>query len=74
MNVPFMALCLLGCLLIRDHGLQRPDEVQIVARRVEAEEKIQSRENQEETQGASEKSLPGSRVSDDAAQTAQCRS
>jgi MFS family permease len=27
MNVPFMALCLLGCLLIKDHGLQRPDEV-----------------------------------------------
>lgn len=27
MNVPFMGLCLLGCLLIKDHGLQRPDEV-----------------------------------------------
>jgi len=27
MNVPFMGLCLLGCLFIRDHGLQRPDEV-----------------------------------------------
>ncbi|KAI5238072.1 MFS general substrate transporter [Aureobasidium subglaciale] len=26
MNVPFMALCLLGCVLIRDRGLQRPDE------------------------------------------------
>jgi MFS family permease len=30
MNVPFMGLCLLGCLLIKDHGLQRPDEVQVV--------------------------------------------
>lgn len=28
MNVPFMALCLFGCLLIKDHGLQRPGEVQ----------------------------------------------
>ncbi|KAI4724049.1 MFS general substrate transporter [Aureobasidium sp. EXF-10728] len=27
MNVPFMGLCLIGCLLIKDRGLQRPDEV-----------------------------------------------
>ncbi|KAF1829373.1 MFS general substrate transporter [Decorospora gaudefroyi] len=27
MNVPFLVLCLLGCLLIKDRGLQRPDEV-----------------------------------------------
>jgi MFS family permease len=26
MNVPFMGLCLIGCLFIRDEGLQRPDE------------------------------------------------
>lgn len=26
MNVPFIGLCLLGCLLIKDRGLQRPDE------------------------------------------------
>lgn len=30
MNVPFMGLCLLGCLLIKDHGLQHPGEVQNV--------------------------------------------
>jgi MFS family permease len=29
MNVPFMGVCLLGCLLIKDHGLQRPDEVDV---------------------------------------------
>jgi MFS family permease len=29
MNVPFMALCLVGCLLIKDRGLQRPDELQV---------------------------------------------
>jgi MFS family permease len=29
MNVPFMGLCLVGCLLIKDRGLQRPDEIQI---------------------------------------------
>jgi MFS family permease len=28
MNVPFMVLCLAGCLLIKDQGLQRPGEVQ----------------------------------------------
>lgn len=27
MNVPFMALCLLGCFFIKDRGLQRPEEV-----------------------------------------------
>ncbi|CAD0111672.1 unnamed protein product, partial [Aureobasidium uvarum] len=27
MNVPFMGLCLIGCILIKDRGLQRPDEV-----------------------------------------------
>jgi MFS family permease len=28
MNVPFIGLCLLGCLLIKDRGLERPDDVQ----------------------------------------------
>lgn len=28
MNVPFIGLCLLGCLLIKDRGLQRPNEGQ----------------------------------------------
>ncbi|CAA9963250.1 hypothetical protein P3342_008801 [Pyrenophora teres f. teres] len=27
MNVPIIALCLIGCFLIKDRGLQRPDEV-----------------------------------------------
>ena len=31
MNVPFIALCLLGCILIKDRGLQRPDEVELSA-------------------------------------------
>lgn len=26
MNVPFIALCLLGCVFVKDRGLQRPDE------------------------------------------------
>jgi MFS family permease len=29
MNVPFIGLCLLGCVLIKDRGLQRPDEVEL---------------------------------------------
>lgn len=29
MNAPCIALCLLGCVLIKDHGLQRPDEVEL---------------------------------------------
>jgi len=28
MNVPFISLCLVGCFLIKDHGLQRPEELQ----------------------------------------------
>lgn len=28
MNAPFMGLCLVGCLLIKDRGLQRPNEAQ----------------------------------------------
>lgn len=30
MNVPFMGLCLIGCLLIKDRGLQRPDELKTI--------------------------------------------
>jgi len=26
-NVPFMVLCLLGCIIVKDRGLQRPEEV-----------------------------------------------
>jgi len=29
MNVPFIALCLLGCILIKDRGLQHPDEIEL---------------------------------------------
>lgn len=31
-NAPIMGICLLGCILIRDRGLQRPDEVPAVAK------------------------------------------
>ncbi|KAJ4288685.1 hypothetical protein N0V90_011922 [Kalmusia sp. IMI 367209] len=27
MNVPFIGLCLLGCIFVKDHGLRRPDEM-----------------------------------------------
>jgi len=27
LNVPFIAICLIGCLLIKDRGLQRPNDV-----------------------------------------------
>jgi MFS family permease len=30
MNVPFIGLCLVGCLLIKDRGLQRPDELKAI--------------------------------------------
>lgn len=33
MNAPFMGLCLIGCILIKDRGLQRPNEVQQIASR-----------------------------------------
>ncbi|KAH0276528.1 MFS general substrate transporter, partial [Aureobasidium melanogenum] len=32
-NAPFMGLCLIGCILIKDRGLQRPNEVQQIASR-----------------------------------------
>ncbi|KAH0017622.1 MFS general substrate transporter, partial [Aureobasidium melanogenum] len=31
MNAPFMGLCLIGCILIKDRGLQRPNEAQQIA-------------------------------------------
>ncbi|KAG9668110.1 MFS general substrate transporter, partial [Aureobasidium melanogenum] len=31
MNAPFMGLCLIGCFLIKDRGLQRPNEAQQIA-------------------------------------------
>lgn len=40
MNAPIMGICLLGCLLIRDRGLQRPDEVKAV---VKDEETMQAK-------------------------------
>jgi MFS family permease len=70
MNVPFMALCLLGCLLIKDHGLQRPDEVQTAAPRVDTDEAVASEDEQEKTRNASEKSVTGSHVPGDATETA----
>lgn len=30
-NVPFIALCLFGCILIKDRGFQRPDEADLSA-------------------------------------------
>jgi MFS family permease len=73
MNVPFMALCLLGFLLIKDHGLQRPDEVQTATPRVETDEGIASEDEQEKTKDVPETLVPGRHVSDDAAETEHCR-
>jgi MFS family permease len=54
MNVPFMALCLLGCLLIKDHGLQRPDEVKDVKPEEEVDSTHIEKSGEEMLQGTAE--------------------
>jgi MFS family permease len=53
MNVPFMALCLVGCLLIKDHGLSRPDEALETASKDEkkSEEKVRNEPKEPMTGG-----------------------
>ncbi|CAO2655674.1 Nn.00g044770.m01.CDS01 [Neocucurbitaria sp. VM-36] len=66
MNLPFMGLCLVGCLLIKDHGLQRPDEVQ----GIEPSEHTDGTDVEETTegklQGITEQVVQESSISDEA--------
>lgn len=41
MNVPFIALCLVGCILIKDRGLQRPEEVIAAQQQQQGEEALE---------------------------------
>lgn len=54
-NVPFIAICLIGCIAVKDHGLQRPDDTMLPAP-VETESK--------ELQQTSVVELQGNRVGD----------
>lgn len=49
MNVPFIAVCLLGCLLIKDRGLQRPDEVPKLDQTGERAEDVDANVSSEKT-------------------------
>ena len=73
MNVPFMALCLLGCLLIKDRGLQRPEEVKVTSDK-DVIVTNGSLDVEEKANGSSEKPVPDSRGSDEAAEAARCKS
>ncbi|KAF1915100.1 major facilitator superfamily domain-containing protein [Ampelomyces quisqualis] len=63
MSVPFMALCLLGCLLIKDHGLQRPDDIQVIESS-NSQKEAQIENNDNEVQGVSEQPVHANRNSD----------
>jgi MFS family permease len=64
MNVPFMALCLLGCVLIKDHGLQHPDEVQANETNGPQNEAQIGGNVDEKAQGVSKQAVPGNNGSD----------
>ncbi|KAH5208274.1 hypothetical protein HBI37_064420 [Parastagonospora nodorum] len=70
MNVPFMALCLLGCLLITDHGLQRPDEVQ-AASNDDLNNKNGCQDVEEKASGDAQQPVLDSRGSGEAAEAAR---
>lgn len=53
MNVPFMGLCLIGCLLIKDRGLQRPDERQVSSRSEPVSNTVEKGGVRQSVQGAS---------------------
>jgi MFS family permease len=73
MNVPFMALCLLGCLLIKDHGLQRPDEVKDVHQDREVEPVNFEEDDAEKSRDIIEEPLSKSRILGEDAKTAPCK-
>jgi MFS family permease len=54
LNVPFMGLCLAGCFLIKDHGLQRPDELQAAKSRTEVGDEGVETKCDEKLQSATE--------------------
>jgi len=54
MNVPFMGLCLIGCLLIKDRGLQRPDEIKVVVTSDAVADMVEKGVVQQSVQGASQ--------------------
>lgn len=43
MNAPFMGLCLVGCILIKDRGLQRPEEARQIVSREDGTDVVEKR-------------------------------
>jgi MFS family permease len=72
MNVPFMGLCLIGCLLIKDRGLQRPDEVQGIEKPERLEGTDVDTGEKGEVEGSTEQVLTKGSASDEPKNTARC--
>jgi MFS family permease len=73
MNVPFMALCLLGCLLIKDHGLQRPDEVREVEPNNDVDPTRVEKSDEERSTGITEQPVQEVCVSNETTTTLRCK-
>ena len=73
MNVPFMGLCLAGCLLIKDHGLQRPDEVQGIEPSEQSDANDVENSEEDKSGGVTEKVVQESSTSDEAEESAKCK-
>jgi MFS family permease len=69
LNVPFMGLCLAGCFLIKDHGLQRPDELQVGKPRTEVDNGGVETKSDGNEQGVTERSMQGGRLHGPAEET-----
>lgn len=59
MNVPFMGLCLVGCLLIKDRGLQRPDELQVTTPSETVVDMVEKGGVRQSVHGASQSEVAG---------------
>ena len=73
MNVPFMGLCLIGCLLIKDHGLQRPDEVQGIEPNDRVDEVRTGKDDGEKGESVTEQMVQETGVFDEVTGTFRCK-
>lgn len=64
MNVPFIGACLFGCLLIKDHGLQRPDEMEQTKRAAQTSDVGLTRYVDDSLKSSQEAVVPNDRVID----------
>ncbi|KAG9696784.1 MFS general substrate transporter, partial [Aureobasidium melanogenum] len=72
-NTPFMGLCLIGCILIKDRGLQRPNEAQQIASREDVID-IAEKRREDKAVGVPQSvhGASGSELADDAKSLHRC--